>query len=161
MRKLFKSKRGEGLVPVAVFILIAAILISAVLFIAYVQIETIVVRNAMKTGLSNLSVTISDDTYTALREGDFTEYAARLTKSSVYTNELKAAYERDVSSVIDLQTDEYRVSNIRLTFRQDGKKLEYICTCDVSFYIGLFGINQEIFARSVSVSGSHTAKYGR
>lgn len=156
-----KNKRGSVPIPTAVLIMVFAVVISAALFIAYVEIQTVVVRNAMNKGLSNLAVTISEDTYAALRESDFDSYAEKLTHSSSYRTELETKYRQDVMNSVDLADENYRVDNIRLDFGADGKRLVYTCTCDVSFYIRLFGQNIPAVARSVRVVGTHTAKYGR
>ena len=65
----------------------------------------------------------------------------------------------DISNSIDTSTSEYTVNSIRLSFTRDGMKIRYTCTCDVTFYVRLFGINMPATAKSVQVEGSHTAKY--
>ena len=77
MINVFSDKRGSTPIPTAILVLIVSLIISVVMFFSYVQTQTIVVRNAMKTGLANLAITISEDTYTALRESSFDEYIER------------------------------------------------------------------------------------
>ncbi|MBQ7923301.1 MAG: hypothetical protein IJ325_12140 [Clostridia bacterium] len=72
---------------------VLSLIISTVTYIAYVEIQTTVIRNAMKTGLANLAYTISKDTYTALREGDFEKYVVKLTGESAYRTKLENTYE--------------------------------------------------------------------
>ena len=69
--KHLRNKRGDVPISSAVMIVVFAMVISAALYIAYVYIQTTNVRNAMNKGLSNLAITISEDTYTALRESSF------------------------------------------------------------------------------------------
>lgn len=159
--RILRNKKGEGTVFTAVVIVAISMLISAILFFAYVQIQTIAVRNAMKTSLANLSTSIAEDTYTALREGDFDKYMQKLTESTEYSNMLENRYIDDIKETIPLNTDEYRITDIRLTFEQEGKKIYYVCTCNVAFKINIFGINTEAIVNSVEVRGSHSAKYGR
>ncbi len=161
MTKLLKNNRGSVPIPAAMMILVSALVISVLLYVAMVQIQTMTIRNAMKTGLANLAVTISADTYTALRESDFEAYAARLTGSSDYRQKLTDTYKKDVQNAVPLSTSDYRVTDIRLDFTRDGQKIRYVCTCDVTFHVRVLGINLPAVARAVQVEGSHTAKYGR
>ena len=84
MTEFLRNKRASALVFTAVIVLVFAMIISAVMYVAYVSVQTTVIRNAMKTGLANLAYTISEDTYIALRVSDFDEYADRLTSRSSY-----------------------------------------------------------------------------
>ncbi len=160
MREILQSKRGSSPIFTAIIVLVFSLIISTVMYIAYVEIQTTVIRNAMKTGLANLAYTISEDTYTALRESDFEEYVTKLTGESVYRTKLKNTYNADVLNAVELDSYEYTVDAISLDFTRDGMKIRYICTCDVTFYVRLFGINMPATAKSVQVEGSHTAKYG-
>ena len=160
MRKILKDKRGSSPIFTAIIVLVFSLIISTVMYIAYVEIQTTVIRNAMKTGLANLAYTISEDTYTALRESDFEEYVAKLTGESAYRTKLENTYKGDIANSIDTSTSEYTVDSIGLSFTRDGMKIRYTCTCDVTFYVRLFGINMPATAKSVQVEGSHTAKYG-
>ena len=160
-RKALENQRGSVPIPAALLIVIFSLILSFAIYIGYVQLRTSVVRNAMNKGLSNLAVTISEDTYTALRESNFDEYVARLTGSTEYRHELEEKYQNDVMGAVELDNDHYRIENIKLDFSVDGKKLSYVCTCDVTFYVRLFGNNVPAAINSVQVSGSHIAKYGR
>ena len=66
-----------------------------------------------------------------------------------------------MKSAVEIDNDHYKIENITLDFSVDGKKLSYVCTCDVTFYVRLFGNNVPAAINSVQVSGSHNAKYGR
>ena len=160
MREILQSKRGSSPIFTAIIVLVFSLIISTVMYIAYVEIQTTVIRNAMKTGLANLAYTISEDTYAALRESDFEEYVAKLTGESAYRTKLENTYKGDIANSIDTSTSEYTVNSIRLSFTRDRMKIRYTCTCDVTFYVRLFGINMPATAKSVQVEGSHTAKYG-
>ena len=159
--KPLQNKRGEVPIASAIAIVLFAMVIAMALYIAYVYAQTTAVRNAMNKGLSNLAVTISEDTYAALRESDFEAYAEKLTGSSAYRRELEDKYRQDVLGVVELDSDKYRIDNIRLDFEVNGKKITYTCTCDVVFYAAVFGNTVPAAANSLSVSGAHTAKYGR
>ena len=161
MINVFSDKRGSTPIPTAILVLIVSLIISVVMFFSYVQTQTIVVRNAMKTGLANLAITISEDTYTALRESNFDEYIDRLTSLSSYRRKLTNTYINDISNVVPLDTDKYKVDSIELIFNCEGRKIRYTCVCDVTYYVTILGINLPAVARSVQVEGSHTAKYGR
>ena len=161
MINVFSDKRGSTPIPTAILVLIVSLIISVVMFFSYVQTQAIVVRNAMKTGLANLAITISEDTYTALRESSFDEYIERLTSTSSYRTKLTNTYKNDISDVIALNTDEYEIDSIELLFNCEGRKIRYTCICDVTFYVTILGINLPAVTRSVQVEGSHAAKYGR
>ena len=100
MINVFSDKHGSTPMPTAILVLIVSLIISVVMFFSYVQTQTIVVRNAMKTGLANLAITISEDTYTALRESSFDEYIERLTSTSSYRTKLTNTYKNDISDYI-------------------------------------------------------------
>ena len=155
------NKRGDSVVPTALLILVFSLILSVALFYAYVGIQTTVIRNAMNKGLSNLAVTISEDTYTALRESDFDAYVKKLTGTSSYRTKLTETYRSDLLNTIALSDERYQVDAVRLDFEADGKKLTYTCTCDVTFRIRLLGKNVTAAVRSVQVSGTHNAKYGK
>ena len=160
MTEILRNKRASALVFTAVIVLVFAMIISAVMYVAYVSVQTTVIRNAMKTGLANLAYTISEDTYTALRISDFDEYADRLTSRSSYRAKLEKTYREDVAKTIPLTSNEYEITGIALDFTVSGKKIRYTCTCDVTFYVNIFGNTIPARVKSVIVSGSHTAKYG-
>ena len=160
MTEFLRNKRASALVFTAVIVLVFAMIISAVMYVAYVNIQITVIRNAMKTGLSNLAYTISEDTYTALRVSDFDEYADRLTSRSSYCAKLEKTYREDVAKTIPLTSSEYEITGITLDFIVSGKKIRYTCTCNITFYVDVFGNTIPAKVKSVTVSGSHTAKYG-
>ena len=161
MTKHLRSKRGDVPISAALMIIIFAMVISFSLYLAYVQIQTTVIRNAMNKGLSNLAITISEDTYSALRESNFDEYVKKLTGSTAYRHALETRYRQDVLGTVELSNSEYKIDNLRLDFAVDGKKLTYTCTCDVTFYVALFGNKVPAAVKSVQVQGTHNAKYGR
>ena len=159
--KPLRNRRGDVPIPSAIMVVIFAMVIAAALYIAYVYIQTTNVRNAMNKGLSNLAITISEDTYAALRESNFDEYANKLTSTSAYQHALETKYKQDVLGSVELDNERYKIDNISLDFEVDGKKITYTCTCDVTFYAKVFGNTVPAVANSLKVTGSHTAKYGR
>lgn len=160
MTGIIRNKRASALVFTSIIVLVFAMIISAVMYVAYVSVQTTVIRNAMMTGLANLAYKISEDTYTALRVSDFDEYADRLTSQSSYRTKLEKTYREDVAKTIPLTSSEYEITGITLNFTVSGKKIRYTCTCDVTFYVNIFGNTIPARVKSVTVSGSHSAKYG-
>ena len=57
-----------------------------------------------------------------------------------------------------LETDNYRVENIDLTFREHPDSIEYVLTCDVEYYVSLFGDSRTIRSEEVEISGKHNIK---
>lgn len=161
LRKVVEDQQGSVPIPAAMLIIVFSLVLSFAIYIGYVQLRTSVVRNAMNKGLSNLAITISEDTYTALRESNFDEYVSRLTSSTDYRRELEEKYRNDVKSAVEIDNDHYKIENISLDFSVDGNQLTYVCTCDVTFYVRLFGNRVPAAINSVQVTGSHNAKYGR
>ena len=161
MTKPLRNRRGDIPISSAIMVVVFAMVIAAALYIAYVYIQTTNVRNAMNKGLSNLAITISEDTYAALRESNFDEYANKLTSTSAYQHALETKYKQDVLGSVELDNERYKIDNISLDFEVDGKKITYTCTCDVTFYAKVFGNTVPAAANSLKVYGTHTAKYGR
>lgn len=161
MKSFLTNRRGSSPMPAVILVLVFSLLTSVIMFFSFVQIQTMSIRNAMKAGLSNLAIIISEDTYTALRESNFEEYKEKLTSSSSYRSKLTNTYIQDVSEVVPLNTDKYEVTSIELLFSCEGKKIRYTCICDVTYHVSILGVNMPAIARSVQVDGSHTAKYGR
>lgn len=159
MKNILRGKQASALVFTAVYALVFAMIISAVMYTAYVSIQTAVIRNAMKTGLANLAYIITNDTYAALRESDFDEYIDKLTGQSSYRARLEQIYRTDVADTVPLSSSEYEITDISLNFSVQGKRIDYTCICDVTFYAEIFGNTIPAEVRSVSISGSHTAKY--
>ena len=159
--KPLRNRRGDVPIPSAIMVVVFAMVIAAALYIAYVYIQTTNVRNVMNKGLSNLAVTISEDTYTALRESDFDAYVDKLTGTSAYRHALETRYKQDVLGAVELDNERYKIDNISLDFEVNGKKIVYTCTCDVTFYAEVFGNTIPAAANALQVFGSHTAKYGR
>ena len=122
MIAVLRNRRASTPIFTAIMVLVFAMIISAVMYVAYVQIQTTNIRNAMKTGLSNLAYTISEDTYTALRESNFDEYANRLTRTSSYRTMLEETYRADVASTVPLSTSEYEITDISIDFTVEGKR---------------------------------------
>ena len=167
MTKPLRNRRGDVPISSAIMVVIFAMVIAAALYIAYVYIQTTNVRNAMNKGLSNLAITISEDTYAALRESDFDAYVDKLTGTSAYRHSLETKYKQDVLGSVELDNERYKIDNISLDFSVSsangvvGKKITYTCTCDVTFYAKVFGNTVPAAANSLKVYGTHTAKYGR
>ena len=127
MTKALRNRRGDVPISSAIMVVVFAMVIAAALYIAYVYIQTTNVRNAMNKGLSNLAITISEDTYAALRESNFDEYANKLTSTSAYQHALETKYKQDVLGSVELDNERYKIENISLDFEVDGKKITYTC----------------------------------
>lgn len=153
------NKDGFSTPMVAVLVLMVSMILSVAIFFATTEIQAMAVRNAVKTELANLSIRISYETYAALREGNFEEYLNTLIESGAKKNELVSRFKRELSSAIELSNENYDVKSIDLVFTCDGNRLVYTCNCDISFRVNVLGSVFPPVERSVSVTGSHTAKY--
>ena len=59
----------------------------------------------------------------------------------------------------NLSTDDYRVRDIRLSFHVTGDRVEYVFTCNVEFYVYMFGHSYPAITRPVELTGCHNTKF--
>lgn len=156
--KYIKNNRGEFTPFTVCLILVLNILLALLMLWLSFQINCSNVRNAVKNELTNVSIRISSDTYKAMREGNLSEYYRRLSGNVEYEAELEDMVKTNIAASIPLENDNYSVSNIDLKFRQNSDSIEYIITCDVEYYIALFGDRRTISAEDIELTGRYNLK---
>lgn len=158
--KHLRNDRGDMTFTTAFIMLALVMLISFLLLFASVQINCINIRNGAKMELNNLSASIYADTYRSQRETNMSEYINTLYSSSSYTRQLESSVQEGLANKIALQTDDYRITNIRLRFSQDGAdRILYVFTCDAEFYISMFGNHYPTVTREITLTGHHNTKF--
>ena len=157
MRKLFRSQDGN-VVFTAAFVLAMMVLLMCLMLWTSSQITMISVRNHIKNELANVSVRISEDTYTAMSEGNLEEYYKMLASDLSYQTELEQMVIDGIKSAMDLETANYKVSDIDLSFQQNPDSIDYVLTCDVEYYLTLLGDSRTVLAEEIRLSGSHKLK---
>lgn len=157
MRKLFHSQDGN-VVFTAAFVLAMMVLLMCLMLWTSSQITMISVRNHIKNELANVSVRISEDTYTAMSEGNLEEYYKMLASDLSYQTELEQMVIDGIKSAMDLETANYKVSDIDLSFQQNPDSIDYVLTCDVECYLTLLGDSRTVLAEEIRLSGSHKLK---
>ncbi|WP_326975351.1 hypothetical protein [Caproicibacter sp. BJN0012] len=160
MMKHLRNDRGDMTFTTCFIMLALVMLVSFLLLFFSVQINCINIRNGIKMELNNLTASIYADTYRSQRETDLDEYVSTLYSSSSYTHQLEQKVEDGLAKKIPLETEDYRIKNIRLEFTQDGNdQIEYIFTCDTEFYVIMFGNRYPIITREIRLTGHHNTKF--
>lgn len=159
MTKYLKNDRGSSEVPfIACFILAMVILMVLLMIWVSAEVTCLSIRNTVKNELTNVSIRISEDTYKAMREGNLTEYYRTLTDDAAYRSDLESLVKTKIASAMPLQTETYKLDNIALTFAENGDNIEYILTCDVEYYVSMFGDNRTVRREAIELSGRHNLK---
>jgi len=165
-RILTKSKeplrgdKGEISFYTCFFIAGIVALVAFLLLYASVQINSINIRNGAKMELNNLAASIYADTFRSQREANIDDYMNTLYSSgSDYTRRLEQTVQDGLASKVPLTTDDYRVSNIQLEFNRNGDRVEYVFTCDVEFFITMFGNSYPTVTRNIRLTGYHNTKF--
>lgn len=134
-------------------------LVSFLLLYASIRITCISIHNGAKMELNNLSASIYADTYRSQRETNFSEYLNTLYSSGDYTAMLEDMVTDGLASKIPLSTDDYQVRDINLAFHVTGDRVEYVFTCNVEFYVYMFGHSYPAITRPVKLTGYHNTKF--
>lgn len=159
IKQLIWNERGD-LTFFSVFVVLAVnMIIAFVMLYATVEINCINIRNGAKMSLNNLSASIYSDTFRSQRESDLGEYWNTLYSSSSYTQQLEQMVQGNLAEKIELSNDNYRVSNINLTFNEESDRIQYVFTCKVEFYIRMFGGNFPTVSRNIELTGYHNTKF--
>lgn len=159
MMKYLRNERGDSVVPfTACFIVALVILLVQLMIWVSAEINCIVIRNTVKNELTNISIRISEDTYKAMREGNLSEYYRTLTDDESYRTELRELVISNINAAMPTQTDNYKVENIELSFTENTDSIEYIVTCDVEYYVSLFGEPRTIRTEEIEIGGKHNLK---
>ncbi len=156
---LFRSQKGDISIYTCFFIVGAVMLVSFLLLYASIRITCINIRNGAKMELNNLSASIYADTFRSQREINFSEYLNTLYSDSSYVAMLEETVTDGLASKVPLSTNDYAIRNIRLRFRVLGSRVEYTFTCDVEFYIRMFGQQYPTVTRHIKLTGFHNTKF--
>ena len=160
MRKKYIANERGDLSYFSIFVIIAInMLLAFMLLFASVKINCINIRNAAKMELNNVSARIYADTFHSQREANLGSYMADLHLSAAYQNALEAGFINGMETRIPLDTDDYTISNIDLSFNQHLGKIEYVVTCEASFRIRMFGNLLPPITQQITLTGSHNTKY--
>lgn len=159
INRALRNDKGDITFFTCFFILGVVMLISFLLLYASVRINCINIRNGVKMELNNLSATIYADTYRSQRETNFEEYIRTLYSSAEYTQMLEEIVRGGLAEKVPLATDDYRIRNINLEFRQVGDRIEYEFTCDAEFYITMFGNRYPTITQQIRLTGYHNTKF--
>lgn len=157
--KIFHNDRGNIYIYTCFFLVGIVMLVSFLLLYASIRITCINIRNGAKMELNNLSASIYADTYRSQRETNFSEYLNTLYASSDYTSMLEDMVTEGLASKIPLSTDDYQVKGISLAFQVTGDRVEYVFTCNVEFYVSMFGHSYPAITRHVELTGYHNTKF--
>lgn len=159
MKKYLKNDCGASVVPFTTFFIVALVILLVQLMIwVAAEINCIVIRNTIKNELTNISIRISEDTYTAMREGNLSEYYRILMDDEGYREELHKLVVSNINAAMPTQTENYKVENIELIFIENADSIEYIITCDVEYYVSLFGDVRTIRTEEIEIGGKHNLK---
>lgn len=159
LRRPLRNERGEITFFACFFVVGVVMLISFLLLYASIRINCINIRNGAKMELNNLSALIYADTYRSQRETNFSEYLNTLYSSSSYTASLEETVQDNLANKIPLSTDDYEISNIRLQFHVTGDRVEYVFSCDVKFFIKMFGQSYPTITQRIELTGYHNTKF--
>ena len=159
MIRYLKNERGDSAVPFTGFFVMAMVILLAQLMMwVSAEITFINIRNSVKNELTNISIRISEDTYKAMREGNLNAYYETLTSDASYQAELQQMIRENIASAMPLETSSYQVEDIALNFQENGDSIEYVLTCNVEYYVSLFGNARTIRAEEIELSGCHNIK---
>lgn len=159
MRRVTRNDCGEISIFACFFVTGVIMLVSFLVLYASVRINGINIRNGVKMELNNLSASIYADTYRSQRESNFSEYLQTLYQSSSFTRSLEQSVEDGLARKMPLETDDYRVKNIRLSFAVAGDRIEYEFHCDAEFYIYMFGNRYPVITQDIRLTGYHNTKF--
>ena len=105
-----------------------------------------------------MSIRISEDTYAAMSEGSLASYYAVLSGDRVYQNELKQIVVNGIKSTMDMENDNYKVSDISLDFIRHDDSIEYVLTCNIEYYLSFLGDSRTIKTEDVRLTARHNIK---
>ncbi len=158
-RNPLRNDRGDISIYTCFFVVGIVMLVSFLLLYASIRITCINIRNGAKMELNNLSASIYADTYRSQRETNFSEYLNTLYSSGDYTAMLEDMVTDGLASKIPLSTDDYQVRDISLSFHVTGDRIEYVFSCNVEFYVRMFGRSYPAITRPVELTGYHNTKF--
>ena len=158
-RNPLRNDRGDISIFTCFFVVGIVMLVAFLLLYASIRITCINIRNGAKMELNNLSASIYADTYRSQRETNFSEYLNTLYSGGDYTAMLEDMVTDALASKIPLSTDDYQVRDISLAFHVTGDRVEYVFTCNIEFYVYMFGHSYPAITRPVELTGYHNTKF--
>lgn len=158
-KRALRNEKGDITIYTCFLVAGVVMLISFLLLYASVQINAINIRNGAKMELNNLTASIYADTFRSQREVNYGEYLRTLYSSATYTQQLERSVRDGLAQKVPLSTNDYRVRNIRLEFNISGDRIEYVFTCDIEFYITMFGSRYPTVSRNIRLTGYHNTKF--
>ena len=162
MLKTIKALRGEdGEIAIfaCFFVVGAVMLIASLLLYASVQINVLNIKNGARMEMNNLAASIYAQTFRSQREADLAEYLRMLNSSPAFRRQLEQSVSDGLAAKVPLETESYRISNIRLEFNLAGNRIEYVFICDVEFFVTMFGARRTVITRQVRLTGHHNTKF--
>lgn len=159
IRRRVGNEKGEMTLMACVLVAAVIMIVAFLLLYASVRITCINIRNGANMELNNLSASIYADTFRSQRETNFSEYLNTLYSSSDYTAMLESAVTDGLANKLPLSTDDYTIRNIHLRFHVIDGRLEYVFSCDVQFYIRMFGRQYPAVTRHIELTGFHNTKF--
>lgn len=159
MMKFLRNDRGDLTFFSVFVVLVVNMVIAFVMLYASVEINCINIRNGAKMSLNNLSASIYSDTYRSQRESDLGEYWNTLYSSPSYVETLEQIVQGNLAEKIELSNNNYEVKNINLAFEQESDRIRYVFSCNVEFYIRMFGGNYPTVSRRIELTGYHITKF--
>ena len=151
------DERGNVIFPACFVLAMTVVLLCLMLWMSS-QITMMNVRNEIKNELANVSIRISEDTYAAMSEGSLASYYAVLSSDRVYQNELKQIVVNGIKSTMDMENDNYKVSDISLDFIKHDDSIEYVLTCNIEYYLSFLGDSRTIKTEDVRLTARHNIK---
>ena len=100
-----------------------------------------------------------EDTYHSQREANLNEYLNTLYSSAAYTRQLEARVVSELQKKIRLENDDYTIRNMSMEYTREPDSIKYIFTCEVEFYISMFGNDYPAIVQQVILTGHHNTKY--
>lgn len=159
IKRILRNERGD-LTVFSIFVVLAInMIIAFVMLYASVEINCMNIRNGAKMSLNNLSASIYSDTFRSQRESNLSEYWNTLYSSRSYTRQLEQMVQGNLAEKIELSNNNYNVKNIHLTFQQEPDRIQYVFSCDVEFYIRMFGGSYPTVSRHIELTGYHITKF--
>lgn len=157
--KAFRNQKGSGIIYAMGIIMFASVMLALMLTMAAAITNVQSARRTINTELAAISYEITQQTYTAMREGNLAEYEAKLS-DPVYEAELRQQIIRGIETNRELENDNMVVDNIRFDLSEDGEQITYTLTVDAVYYLRFIGREYPVRMKDVSLTGSHLKHLG-
>lgn len=154
-----QNDRGDTPMFEVFLTLVLMILLSFLLLFSTVQLRTLDLRNGIKMELNNLSARIYADTYQSQREANLPAYENRVQSSSAYLAGLENTFRTGLRKKLPLETEDYRLSDVKLEFEDTGDEIKYTFRCHAEYFVTMFGQRFTPFSNEIELTGRHRTKY--